>query len=231
MRFSNATVGLFISMADKSKPETKAEPRNAVKVMLHHKGENPDDATAQTLTRPEVQAAATLQKWDGDSQEVNALIREMSAQTAAVNRGDLTRAEGMLLAQAHTLDAIFNYLSRRAHSNMGEYLTAAETYLRLALKAQSQCRATLETLALVKNPPNVAFVRQANIAHGPQQINNGMNAEGGASRTRETENLQNKLLEAQHGERLDATTAGAAIGADPQLATVEQINRAEVGKG
>jgi hypothetical protein len=37
----------------------------------------------------------------------------------------------------------------------------------LALKAQSQCRATLETLAAIKNPQPVAFVRQANIAHGP----------------------------------------------------------------
>jgi hypothetical protein len=48
---------------------------------------------------------------------------------------------------------------------------ACETYLRLALKAQSQCRATLETLAAIRNPQPVAFVRQANIAHGPQQLN------------------------------------------------------------
>jgi hypothetical protein len=36
------------------------------------------------------------------------------------------------------------------------------TYLRLGLKAQSQCRATLETLAAIKNPRPVAFVQQAN---------------------------------------------------------------------
>ena len=212
-------------MADKSKPETKAELRNAVKVILHHKGENPDDATARTLTRPEVQAAVTLQKWEGDNQEVNALTRELAAQVAAVNGGDLTRAEGMLIAQAHTLDALFNNLARRAHGQ--EYLRQYETYLRLALKAQSQCRATLETLAIVRNPPSVAFVRQANIAHGPQQVNNGVSAEAKASHARETENLQNKLLEARHGERLDTGTAGAASGADPQLATVGKIYRPE----
>ena len=44
---------------------------------------------------------------------------------------------------------------------MNEHLPAAETYMRLALKAQSQCRATLETLANIKNPPTV-FARQAN---------------------------------------------------------------------
>ena len=43
--------------------------------------------------------------------------------------------------------------------------------MRLALKAQGQCRATLETLATIKNPP-VVFARQANIAQGPQQVNN-----------------------------------------------------------
>jgi hypothetical protein len=57
---------------------------------------------------------------------------------------------------------------------MGEHFDAFERYLRLALKAQNQCRATLETLAAIKNPP-VVFTKQANINHGNgnQQINNG----------------------------------------------------------
>lgn len=78
-----------------------------------------------------------------------------------------------LTAQAAAFDAIFTELARRGALNLGEYLSASETYLRLALKAQSQCRATLETLAEIKNPHPVAFVQQANIAHGPQQVNNG----------------------------------------------------------
>ncbi|MEK6210790.1 MAG: hypothetical protein AABM64_10565 [Pseudomonadota bacterium] len=208
-----------------SKPKSKVAPketRNALKVALRHKDENPDDATARTLTRPEVQAAATIQKWEGDSQEVNALARELTAQVAAVNGGDLLRAEGMLIAQAHTLDALFNNLARRAHGQ--EYLLQYETYMRLALKTQSQCRATLETLAAIKNPPSVAFVRQANIASGPQQVNNGIPA---SSRAREIESEQNKLLELQHGERLDTGTAGTTGGADPALATVAAIHRAE----
>jgi hypothetical protein len=41
-----------------------------------------------------------------------------------------------------------------------------EAHARLALKAQSQCRATIETLAAIKNPP-VVVARQANIAQGP----------------------------------------------------------------
>lgn len=90
----------------------------------------------------------------------------------SVNGGDLSSAETMLAAQAAALNAIFGELARRASLNMGEHLNATEAYMRMALKAQGQCRATLETLAAIKNPP-VVFARQANISHGPQQVNNG----------------------------------------------------------
>jgi hypothetical protein len=114
-------------------------------------------------------------------------------------------------------------LARRAALNMGEYINAAETYMRLALKAQSQCRATIETLALIKNPPPVTFVKQANIAHGPQQVNNGAQPAAEALRARESENQPNKLLEQQHGERLDGGTAPATLGADSAMAAVAQV--------
>ena len=108
---------------------------------------------------------------------------------------------------------------------MGEYMNATETYLRLALKAQGQCRATLETLAMIKNPQPVAFVRQANIAHGPQQVNNGSTHSGEPSRAGKTESQQNKLLEAQSGERLEFGKAGAARETDSSLEAVAALHR------
>jgi hypothetical protein len=87
-------------------------------------------------------------------------------------------------------------------------------YMRLALKAQSQCRATIETIAEMKNPKPIAFVQQANIAHGPQQVNNTANKPIRAgARVRENEIPQNKLLEAQNGARMDTGTQGEAINA------------------
>lgn len=89
-------------------------------------------------------------------------------------------------------------------------------YLRLALKAQSQRRATLETLATIKNPP-VIYAKQANIANGPQQVNNGtMPAPAGWENSIEP----NKLLEQQHEQRLDTGTQGTTIGADSAMATL-----------
>ena len=213
-------------MATKAKGKLATAKRDA-------KTPKPDDtervAIAQALSNPIIQAAITLrgytkQQVEGD---LGALVKELAIQVKAVNDGDLGRAEEMLMVQAHTLDAIFNSLARRAAMNMGEYPDATDRYMRLALKAQSQCRATLETLAVIKNPPNVAFVKQANIAHN-QQVNN---APAIPSRAREIENPQNELLEAQPHERLDTGTAGATVGADSALETVGEIDRAANAKG
>ena len=76
-----------------------------------------------------------------------------------MNKGDLKEVEAVLISQATALNTIFAELARRAALNMGEYLDAADKYMRLALKAQGQCRSTLETLATVKNPP-VVFAKR-----------------------------------------------------------------------
>jgi hypothetical protein len=102
------------------------------------------------------------------------------------------------------------------------YVPVAETYLRLALKAQSQSRTSIESLAQIKNPP-VVYARQANFANGPQQVNNGISLSG----ARENEIPPNKLLEAQHGERLDARTASTASGANQAMETVGTVDRAK----
>ena len=93
----------------------------------------------------------------------------------------------------------------------------------MALRAQSQCRATLETLAAIKNPA-VVFAKQANVTTEPQQINNAVAA---ASPAREIETGQTQLLGATVGERVDAGTAGATSGGDPVLEAVGTVNRAK----
>ena len=125
-----------------------------------------------------VQAAVGMEQWSKESvgeADFTALATKISEQTDAMHSGDMKGIESMLFAQALTLQATFTALSRRAALNAGTHIGATDTYLRLALRAQGQCRATLETLANIKNPRPVAFVKQANIANGPQQINNGGN--------------------------------------------------------
>jgi hypothetical protein len=103
------------------------------------------------------------------------------------------------------------------------FVDQIDRFTRLALKAQGQCRATLETLAAIKNPPTV-FARQANIAHGHQQVNNGIPL----ARAGNQESEPNELLEA-HVERLDDGAAPAASGRNTNLATLGAVNRATDG--
>ncbi len=83
--------------------------------------------------------------------------------------GDTAFASRMLAAQAVTLDTMFTELARRAALNMGEYLNAAERYARLALKAQSNSRATLEALAKL-HQPREQTVRHVHVNQGGQAI-------------------------------------------------------------
>ena len=144
--------------------------------------EDPADALARTLLQPTVRAAATIKEYAKSDVDLNlsGLIDSLKEQTRACSEGDLKRPEAMLTAQAHTLDAIFNKLALLAIN--AEYIDELERYLKLALRAQSQCRATWEALATIKNPPVMGYVRQANVAHGPQQVNNASAAPNNVSR-------------------------------------------------
>ena len=88
----------------------------------------------------------------------------------------------------------------------------------MALRAQNQCRATLETLATIKNP-TVVIARQANIAQGHMQVNNGLAHAG------KIEKSQNELLEVTDHERLDTRAPNQAIGHDSPMATVGKKHR------
>ncbi|MGQ0727274.1 hypothetical protein [Acidovorax sp.] len=165
---------------------------------------------------------------------ITELVASVKAHGEKVNGNDLAAAEQMLVAQAIALNSIFAEMARRSALNMGGYLDATERYMRLALKAQGQCRATLETLAAIKNPP-VVFARQANIAHGPQQVNNGVapgRAKVAPAHAHEQTGINsNELLEIEDGKRLDAGAQGTAGLANSRLAAVGTVNRAKVGRG
>ncbi len=182
-----------------------------------------DSAVASFVIRPTFQGAATVRKygkWFPADLDVNELVEALSEQTNAVIKGDLNRGEAMLTVQAHTLDAIYNDLARRAMN--AELLNQFDTYLKLGLRAQSQCRSTWEAISAIQNPPLAGYVKQANIAHGHQQVNN-------ASRTVEKENSPDELLEKSEHEPnhwMDPRTPTTAERVDSALETVGEIDGA-----
>ena len=213
----------------KKRPKTESRPIPTVVVKpakersasIDVVARNPDDvhdAVARTLMRPEVSAAAAMEQWQKDTHDVNALAAELTTQVQAVNGGDLRRAEGMLISQAHTLDKVFTVLLRRATTQT--MLPQWEAYMRMAMRAQSQCRMNLEALAEMKNPKAIAFVKQANIAHGHQQVNNGTPAPALEKQTPPPE-----LLEQQHGEWMDTGATSQAGRANQAVEAVGEIDR------
>ena len=212
-----------IRMASKRKTIKKPDPNQITAVGKPN--EDKAVAIAHSVLRPTIQASVTLKAYGksyGDL-DLSGLIDALGAQTEAATDGDLTRGEAMLTAQAHTLDAIFNNLAQRAINAV--HMNNLDRYLKLALRAQSQCRATWETLATMKNPPMMGYVKQANIAHGHQQVNNAPSAAGDTSREREKPNAPNKLLEVGHDERLDTGATCATGEADQAMETVATRDR------
>jgi hypothetical protein len=172
---------------------------------------------------PSANAAAVVVEYGKTfgEQDVSALIEQLRSKFDQVKSGDLGQCESMLVGQAVALQSIFVNLARRAARQ--EYLKQHETFLRLALKAQNQSRMTLETLAEIKNPP-VVFAKQANIAHGHQQVNNG--ASTPVSHAEKNITQQNELLEVQNGSTiLDTRATGTAAAVDTAMATLGEVNR------
>jgi len=206
----------------KGKDKTPPDP-NALRVEVQ-----PDDNHSEKLAALATDGALTaitLQAYAGGGKELGvtellAAMRKAGDETVA---GDMGRFERVLTHQFLTLDALFNNLAQR--SGRQDSFKGIEVLMRLALKAQSQARATAETLALIKNP--MPYIKQANIAHGPQQVNNDSFRSSTRARTgaRKSETAPNELLEHQHGNTLDIGAQEAAGRADPAMATVETKHR------
>ena len=92
------------------------------------------------------------------------------------------------------------------------------------LDAVTQAVRAIEALAELKNPRSVAFVQQANITTGPQQINNGTIS---SARAGENENEQNKQAKQarQISTNPGAQTVDERVGAE--LDAMAEVDRSE----
>jgi hypothetical protein len=150
--------------------------------------------------------------WSGVTDALDTFAKEL-------RQNDLTRAEDMLMAQAVALQSLFVRMTESAWRDTNPQ--HFDMKFRYALRAQSQCRSTLETLATIKNPP-VVFARQANLSNGPQQINNTVNA--APSRGRKSKTRQSELSGAEIELPKNTGTPALTCRADTPLAAVGEID-------
>ena len=162
-------------MGRKLKPADGMQPNNTLELE-----QSADETGAQAMARkvlePHLRHAVTASAFAGivlgkdfEGPGLMDYVRHEQFVTAKAESGDLAVASRLLAAQAVTLDSMFTELARRAALNMGEYINAAERYGRLALKAQSNCRATLETLSKL-HQPREQTVRHVHVNEGGQAV-------------------------------------------------------------
>ena len=141
-------------------------------------GRTEEEKRANIALAPEFKAAVTAQAYapligQTDLAAVLKRLGEMSTSSANEKSREL---EYMLTSQAIALDSIFNRLAIQAHASIGKHPKVVDTYLRLALKAQNQCRATAESLVNLKSPrqyisqTNVATALQVNLERDTHQV-------------------------------------------------------------
>lgn len=212
---------------DKLAAAVKTGPPKAIGNALTLRAKREDErksAVATALTSPSLNSARIVVNYNASNTvDMRAVMDVLIAHQDQIEAGDMSQAESMLMNQAVALQSMFVDLALQAKSQSG--LIQRETMTALALKTQSACRATLQTLGDLRFPRQATFVRQANIANGPQQVINNVGA--GISPALKNKKLKSKLLEgANNGNtHLDLGATTAAAGIDTVLATVETVNR------
>jgi PBP1b-binding outer membrane lipoprotein LpoB len=230
-------------MAEKksaAKPATSKQPgkqaaplRDPQTLTINGKlGETMPQSKARAATKASLNASMVVNAFQGNIMgkdvDISELVTTMQTKFKEVNDGDLSKLEAMLVGQATALQTMFTSLAMRAANQ--EYLKQYGLYMTLALKAQAQSRATISALVDLKYPKQAAtFVKQANISSGHQQVNNQSAPELSAQAHAHAEDFQttpNKLLEANHGQRLDIGAQAQTGRTNQRVEAVGAIHRA-----
>ena len=206
------------------------------------RGETEAEVKGRAALRPSINALLVIDAFKnnilGTDVDTGAMLETLQNSMREVKDGDLCSLEAMLLGQATALQTVFTSLALRASSQ--ERLPNYQMFMGLALKAQAQSRATITALVELKHPRQATFVKQANIAHGPQQVNNGVAPSElkeqyaqARAHARQTQPPQNELLEeAQHGStHLDTGATEKAKRGHSAVEAVAAVQRAKKSRG
>lgn len=181
-------------------------------------------AKGRLALRPEVNSLLIVNAFKkevmGEDVDLGLMMDDLEGSIHAVKAGDLSHLEAMLLGQATALQTLFTTFAIKASRQ--QHVASHQIFMTMAFKAQAQSRATLQTLVELKTPRQPTFVKQANIAHGPQQVNNGAAPTSAASPAKKQATRKNKLLEPIHAkeDRLVAGAKSTPSRADPAMATL-----------
>jgi hypothetical protein len=106
--------------------------------------ESAEELQARSLLNPVLRGAITIDAYaiNGMQADISTLVSTLETQC----KSDNFDAESMLIAQAVTLDCLFQNLAYNASLNLSKNTAAAETLLKLAFRAQNQSGKTLQVI-------------------------------------------------------------------------------------
>lgn len=182
--------------------------------LLGRSGMTPSQAAAACVTHGFPIASLVKETLGSEKLEHMDMLEELDMTSKKVISGDMSYIEAALVRQFTVLEALFAELGVRGMRCRD--IREKAVYMKLALRAQAQARTTAEALGGLKNPP-VLFARQANVATGPQQINNTVTF----ARVEGNENARSELLPgARHDDEVDTRTQSQAGIGHPELEAV-----------
>lgn len=149
----------------------RAQPGKVLQIV--NDGTSPAMQIARSCLSPTTLNTITAETFiDHSTLDVNAAIKVVRERADKVIQGDMSDLETTLVANVQALDALFGVLSIHAHAYLKSgKLQQFDMLMRLGLKAQSQVRTTIDSLAEIKNPRPL-YAKNFNVANGNQQVNN-----------------------------------------------------------
>lgn len=191
--------------------------------------ETAQEAKGRAALRPEVNSLLVIDAFKkdvmGEDADIRMMMDNLEGSINEIKVGDLSHLEAMLLSQATTLQTLFTSFALKASRQ--QHLPNHQIFMTMAFKAQAQSRATLQTLVDLKCPKQPTFVKQANIAHGAQQVNNGVEPPTHDSHAKSAGIEKNELLKDRNDQAngMDARASGTTGRANPSMATVGPLHR------
>jgi hypothetical protein len=204
-----------------SAKETKPQKEDKQTDLEDTEQKNGSASLSRMCTQSVMGSALVMDSMFNDKLDLVTLVKNLNEKVDRVIDGDLRSVEGMLMAQAHTLNVIFNNMMIKTAKT--SFVAQVQVLSEIALKAQNQCRQTLSVLAELKNPKRTMFVKQQNLA-----INQQVNNKDPSTISKNSENLANELLiEAKQYEALELGKPTETVTVNTQMEAMAAIDRSE----
>ncbi len=156
-----------------NKPTVKKSSKRKSELAWKDKSRN--QKLAECSLSPYLTAASTVQVIQRLQHEEDDSSGESVLRGLIDDLDDTVRRKGngvpTLICQAQTLDVLFGQMVKSAMTCKS--IKETDMWLKMALRAQSQCRSTFEAISDIKNPRVANYGSgQVNVANGHQQVNN-----------------------------------------------------------